>query len=145
MLYSRYRIASSLRFYFRCLISILPLEFLHNWRVNRLETELREFTGEQNLVATPQARTGLYDYLKEVIEPGDEVLTSSYTLIDMVNMIICAGGKPVFVDTAEQHYHISIEDLKKKISNKTKVLVLPHLYGTCAAIEEIIQGICELA
>ncbi len=142
MLYSRYRIASGLRFYFRCLISILTLEFLHKRRIKDLEAELREFTGEQNLIASPQARVGLYDYLKEVIEPGDEVLTSSYTLIDMVNMIICAGGKPVFVDTAAQHYHICLEDLKNKITPKTKVLVLAHLYGTCASIEEIVQ-ICK--
>ena len=142
MLYSRYRIASGLRFYFRCLISILTLEFLHQRRVPRLEEKLRRFTREENLLAIPQARVGLYWYLREVLEPGDEVLTSSYTLIDMVNMILCAGGKPVFVDTAPKHYHLCLEDLKKKITPKTKVVVVPHLYGTGAPIEAIVE-ICR--
>lgn len=142
MLYSRYRIASGLSFYFRCLISILTLEFLHKRRVPEAESQLRELAGEDQLIAIPQARVGLYLYLKEVIQPGDEVLTSSYTLIDMVNMIICAGAKPVFVDTAEQHYHICVDDLEKKITPATKVLVLPHLYGTAADIDKIV-AICK--
>ncbi|MBT6175655.1 MAG: hypothetical protein HOI23_00310 [Deltaproteobacteria bacterium] len=142
MLYSRYRIASGLSFYFRCLISILTLEFLHKRRVPAVERELRELTQEKNLIAVPQARVGLYLYLKEIIEPGDEVLTSAYTLIDMVNMIICAGGKPVFVDTGARHYHICLEDLERKITPATKVLVLPHLYGTSADIGKIVS-ICK--
>lgn len=142
MLYSRYRIASGLSFYFRCLISIFTLEFLHKRRVPEVETELRELTGEDGLIAIPQARVGLYLYLKEVIQPGDEVLTSSYTLIDMVNMIICAGAKPVFVDTGAKHYHICPEDLAQKITPATKVLVLPHLYGTSADIDQIVS-ICK--
>lgn len=141
MLYCRYRLSANLKFYTRCLTGFLTGKHRHNKQVPLLNQQLQKRFNVQNVFAINQARLGLYLYLKEILTPGDEVLISSYTLIDMVNMIICAGGIPVFVDTESDSFFMDQTDLKLKITAKSKVIVVTTLYG----IIEDISFIKELA
>lgn len=62
------------------------------------------------------------------IKPNDEVLLPSFTFSATANAIIARGAKPVFVDSREEDMCICFEDLEKKITKKTKCLILVH-YG----------------
>ena len=60
-----------------------------------LETALGDYLGAAHVASTPMARTGIYLTLSALIKPGNRVLLSPYTIADVVNMVLCAGGEPV--------------------------------------------------
>ena len=62
-------------------------------------------------------------------QKGDEVLVPSLTPVMCANAIIFAGLTPVFVDVDVDTFLIDPEDLLKKITNKTKAIMLVHMYG----------------
>ena len=141
MLYSRYRIASRLAFYWLLLREFLTFGFLRKGQTAELERVLGERVGEP-VIALPQARIGFFLYLRAVLKPGDEVIMPAYTLIDMVNMVICAGGRPVFADVMNGHYHLCENDVRQKLTSRTRVVVMCHLYGIAAPITGI-QNLCR--
>ncbi len=64
------------------------------------------------------------------VMPGDEVLLSGLTFIADLNMIIGAGAVPVVCDSKSlQDWNISVEDIKKKITRKTKAIIIVHYGG----------------
>ncbi|MFH0943060.1 MAG: aminotransferase class I/II-fold pyridoxal phosphate-dependent enzyme [Candidatus Beckwithbacteria bacterium] len=75
-------------------------------------------------------RNGLYLALKALdLKPGDEVLCQAFTCVAVPNAIIWAGAKPVFVDTKPNQFNLSLTDLKKKITPRTKALIVQHTFG----------------
>jgi len=72
------------------------------------------------------------------LEPGDEVITPSFTYIATTEVVALLNLKPVFVDVDPLTYCMDIESLKKAITPKTKAIVPVHLYGQAAPMEEIL-------
>lgn len=72
------------------------------------------------------------------LEPGDEVITPSFTYIATTEVVALLNLKPVFVDVDPVTYCMDIESLKKAITPKTKAIVPVHLYGQAAPMEEIL-------
>ena len=68
---------------------------------------------------------------------GDEIIVPSLTWPTTVNPVIQAGLKPIFVDTNFRDLSINYDDLKKKISKKTKRIFLAHILGFPADINKI--------
>lgn len=72
------------------------------------------------------------------LQPGDEVITPSFTYIATTEVVALLNLKPVFVDVDPVTYCMDIESLKKAITPKTKAIVPVHLYGQAAPMEEIL-------
>lgn len=73
------------------------------------------------------------------VGPGDEVLCPSLTFAASANCIRYAGATPVFCDiVGPDHINIDPEDIKKKISPKTKAIVVVHMAGYPAKMDEIM-------
>ena len=72
------------------------------------------------------------------LQPGDEVITPSFTYIATTEVVALLNLKPVFVDVDPLTYCMDIESLKKAITPKTKAIVPVHLYGQAAPMEEIL-------
>lgn len=72
------------------------------------------------------------------LQPGDEVITPSFTYIATTEVVALLNLKPVFVDVDPVTYCMDIESLKKAITTKTKAIVPVHLYGQAAPMEEIL-------
>ena len=70
---------------------------------------------------------------------GDEVITVSMTFVATVMSITYTGAKPVFVDVCKDTQLMNYKELEKKINNRTKAIVVVHLYGQCAEMYEIIK------
>ena len=68
---------------------------------------------------------------------GDEVITTSHTAIATVAAIISSGAKPVLVDINPESYNMDKLSLVEAITNKTKAIILVHMYGNPADIIEI--------
>lgn len=72
------------------------------------------------------------------LQPGDEVITPSFTYIATVEVVALLRLKPVFVDVDPDTYTMNIDSLKKAITAKTKAIIPVHLYGQCADMESIL-------
>ena len=70
---------------------------------------------------------------------GDEVITVSMTFVASVMSISYTGAKPVFVDVFNDTQLLNFEKIRKKITSRTKAIVVVHLYGQCAEMHEIIK------
>lgn len=72
------------------------------------------------------------------LQPGDEVITPSFTYIATTEVIALLKLKPVFVEVDLQTFCIEPDAIKKAITAKTKAIVPVHLYGHTAQMEEIM-------
>ena len=73
------------------------------------------------------------------IKKGDEVIMPSYTFTSTANCVLLRGGKPVFVDINEKNLNIDLSHVKKKITKKTKAIILVHYAGISCNMDEIIK------
>lgn len=73
------------------------------------------------------------------LEPGDEVITPSFTFIATTEVVALLGLEPVFADVNPETFCLDPESVAKSITSKTRAIVPVHLYGQSAAMEEILQ------
>jgi dTDP-4-amino-4,6-dideoxygalactose transaminase len=73
------------------------------------------------------------------LQPGDEVITPTFTFIATAEVVALLGLTPVLVDVDFGTFNISIESLKKSITPKTKAIVPVHLFGQNADMEPILK------
>ncbi|MCS7077243.1 MAG: DegT/DnrJ/EryC1/StrS family aminotransferase [Bacteroidia bacterium] len=73
------------------------------------------------------------------LEPGDEVITPSFSYIAAAETIAILRLKPVFVDSDPNTFNIDIESLKKAITPKTKAIIPVHLFGQVCDMQPILE------
>ena len=78
-------------------------------------------------------------YRKKRLKKGDEVLVPSICWPTSFWPIIQSGLKPVFVDVDRENFNIDLKDLKKKISKKTKALMLIHVLGVSTNMDKLMK------
>lgn len=76
------------------------------------------------------------------IKPGDEVLVPNLTFVATAVAALHCLAVPIFVDIDPNDYNMSPEDIKKRITPRTKAVVVVHMHGTPARMKEI-QAICK--
>ena len=107
-------------------------------RVQDFELSLREFLNVKHVVSVNSGTAALHAALLALdIKTEDEVLLPSFTFVATANAVVASGAKPVFVDINTKDYTIDLQDLKKKISRKSKAIIPVHLYGHPADLTEI--------
>ncbi len=103
------------------------------------EQKLEEFFSVSSATTFDSGRSALYFSLKALdIQPGDEVLVQAYTCGVVSNAIIWTGATPVYVDV-KNDFTLDPNDLKKKITSRSKVLILQHTFGIPADIDSLMQ------
>jgi UDP-N-acetylbacillosamine transaminase len=114
--------------------------------VDRFEQSICDYTGVSHALATINGTSSIHLALRVLgIKEGDIVLASSFTFIGSVSPILYQNATPYFIDSDKKSWNVSPECLKKAIEKspkKPKALILTHLYGQCADIEEI-AAICK--
>lgn len=73
------------------------------------------------------------------LQPGDEVIVPSFTYIATAEVIALLHGVPVFVDVNEDSFTADPACIEAAITPKTKAIIVVHLYGQCAPMEEILK------
>jgi len=115
------------------------------WRgddLERLERATADWSGARHAVAVPMARVGIYLAVKALIRPGQNVVMSPYTIADVVNMVVCAGGVPLFADIEPQTCNIDAAEVERLIDANTGLVMVTHFYGLACDIERIAD-ICR--
>lgn len=84
----------------------------------------------EEVILTPSCTTALELAAESIgIKPGDEILMPSYTYVSTANAFIRSGGIPVFVDSEKECPNMDVQDLKNKITRKSKAVVIVHYSG----------------
>ena len=125
----------------------LLIKFVFTRNKDKIRTRVKEkfesLFGISNLLLLPQCRVGIYLAVKAIVEPKkNEIILPAYTIYDVVNMVLAGGGKPVFCDVKRSTSNINPEEIVKKITAKTRAVLVPHLHGLSAEITEI-RKICD--
>ena len=107
-----------------------------------LERRIADRLGIGHAVVMPMARTGIYFAVKGLIRPGQKVILSPYTIADVVNMVVCAGGIPVFADVERSTGNIDPAAIERSIDGETGAVLVTHLYGMMADMSRI-TAICK--
>lgn len=113
--------------------------------INEVERLICEKLGCEYAVALATGTAALHMAIKVAgVKPGDKVFCSDMTFSASVNPIVYEGGIPVFIDVEYDTWNMSPEALEKafQLYPDVKVVVLVHLYGTPAKVDEI-KAICD--
>jgi UDP-2-acetamido-2-deoxy-ribo-hexuluronate aminotransferase len=106
--------------------------------VAELEAKLAAFTGSRHCVTVASGTEALLIALMVLdLKPGDEVVTTPFTFAATAEMIVLAGGKPVFVDVEADTCNIDAGGIAASITPRTKAIMPVSLYGQVADMEEI--------
>ena len=140
----RYRIYSRLREYAAILSSLLSGKMRVGEDPVILEKTIVKRNQNRFAQCTPTARVAIYLAVKGIIKPKQKVILSPYTISDVINMVICAGGIPVFADLAQGTCNIAPEEIAKCIDAETGAVLITHLHGLSCDMERI-SSICQAA
>lgn len=104
----------------------------------KFEQAFADWNGAKFGISTSSGTAALHVALASLgIGPGDEVIVPSYTFIASSFAVCQALAIPVFADVEPQSHTISAEDIERKISDRTKAIVVVHLYGEVCDMDAI--------
>lgn len=113
--------------------------------IDEVEREISDFVGVKYSVALSSGTSALHLAIKLAgVKPGDKVFCSDVTFSATVNPVVYEGGIPVFIDSEYDTWNMDPVALEKafELYPDVKVVVLVHLYGTPAKVDEI-KEICK--
>lgn len=97
---------------------------------------------EGRAVAMSNGTSALYVALKALkVGEGDEVIVPTYVCTSLLNAVYMAQAKPIIADIQEKDFNMSLLGVKKKATNKTKAVILPHMFGVPADIVAMRQAL----
>jgi len=106
--------------------------------VKELESKLAEYCETKHGIGVASGTDALLLSLMAAgINPGDEVITSTFTFFATAGVISRLGAKPVFVDIDSSTFNIIPGLIDEAITSKTKAIIPVHLYGQIAEMDEI--------
>lgn len=112
--------------------------------IGRFERAFADYIGAQHATTVCNGTVAIHLALEALaIGAGDEVIVPTLTYVASVNTIIQTGAKPVFVDSLDATWQIDPEDVKRKITPKTKAIMVVHLYGLPCDMDAI-TAICKV-
>ncbi len=106
----------------------------------RLCQKFAEIYGVKHCAVTSSGTSAIHTALGAVgIKPGDEVITSPITDMGSVIGILYQNAIPVFADLDPNSYNMTAKSVEEKITDKTRAVVVVHLAGNAAEIDEIVK------
>lgn len=105
-------------------------DFYGGPRIREIEKEWAGYFGVKNAIALNSATSGLYCAIGALgVGPGDEVIVSPYTMTASAISPVIFNAVPVFADIEEEYYCLSPESVEKRITSRTKAIVVVDIFG----------------
>lgn len=118
--------------------------FINGPDVKQFATELGAYLGVKHVIPCANGTDALQIALMALgLQPGDEVITPSFTYIATVEVVALLKLKPVFVEVDPHTFTIDVDALKNAITPKTKAIIPVHLYGQSADMTPILKLAAE--
>ena len=106
--------------------------------LKKFEENFHNFIGTKYSIGVGSATQALHLALRTInISKGDEVIVPTFTFAATANAVLYCGAKPVFCDVDLDSYNILADEIKKKISRKTKAVIVVHYGGQACDMEQI--------
>ena len=110
--------------------------------VSSFEEEFAAYVGSKHCVGVANGLDALWMAFRVLgIGPGDEVLVQGNTYIASVMGITMNGATPIFIEP-DEYYQIDVTKLEEHITDKTKAILVVHLYGHNAKMDEVV-ALCK--
>lgn len=107
--------------------------------VSKIENRIRELFGVKYCITTTSGRHAIKLALLSLgLRIGDGVILPDYTCLSVLTPVLELGLKPVFADIGDD-LHIDPESVKRVIRPQTKALIVPHLFGALAPMDQLLQ------
>jgi len=107
--------------------------------VQKFEQSFANYLNIGHAVATNSGTSALHLTLLALdVGPGDEVIIPSYVCCALLNAVNYTGAKPVLADICPDTYNIDAADIKKHLSNRTRAIIVPHLFGLPADLDSLL-------
>ena len=114
--------------------------FILGPEVEKMEKALCKYLGCKHAIGVSSGTDALLLALMAIdLKPGDEVIVPTYSFFATAGVVSRLNAVPVFADIDPITFNISVDEIKKKITPKTKAIVPVHLYGQSAAMEKIMR------
>ena len=108
--------------------------------VGRFETAFANFCGVKYALSCCNGTAALHLVLMAFgVGPGDEVIVPTLTFVATANAVTYCGAKPVFVDSDLETWNIDPLLIEKKITPRTKGIIVVHLYGNPCEMDMILE------
>jgi dTDP-4-amino-4,6-dideoxygalactose transaminase len=115
-------------------------QFINGPAVQAFREELEQYLNVKHVIPCANGTDALQIALMALdLQPGDEVITPSFTYIATTEVIALLRLTPVFVEVNEDNFCMDIQSLREAITPKTKAIIPVHLYGQAANMEEIMK------
>src|ERR1043166_4867095 len=112
--------------------------FILGKRVDEFERDFAAYCHSKHAVGLSSGTDALLIALMVLgVKPGDEVIVPAYSFFATAGVVDRLGAVPVFVDVCLDDYNLDPAQIEARIGPKTKAIMPVHLYGQCAAMEEI--------
>lgn len=107
---------------------------------SKFAKEFAEYIGTKHVINTSFGRTAIYLGLRAINVLNKEVIIPTFTCTVVSQAVLMAGATPIFVDIDYDTFDFDINDLKQKITENTKAIILTHYFGNVVRnLEEIIE------
>ena len=109
-------------------------------QLEKFEADFSKYTKAKYAIAVSNCTAALHLSLKALgIKENDEVIIPDLTFVADANAILACNAKPVIVDINKNDFFLSISNLKKNITKKTKAVIPVHIYGQVCNINEVFD------
>nr|WP_319510908.1 DegT/DnrJ/EryC1/StrS family aminotransferase [uncultured Draconibacterium sp.] len=118
---------------------IKSTRFIKSGKVLDFEAKLARYLNT-NVIACGNGTDALQlAFMALDLEPGDEVITTPFSFVSTVEVLVLMGLKPVFVDVCPGTFNLDVAQIETVITSKTKAILPVHLFGQCANMEAILD------
>jgi len=106
--------------------------------VKQFESAFAKFLGLEYATSTNSGTSALHLTLLAMgIGPGDEVIIPSFVCSALLNAVNYTGATPILTDIDPNTYNLDVVDAQRLINNRTKAIIVPHLFGLAANLDAI--------
>jgi len=109
-------------------------------QLEKFESDFCKYSNSKYAIAVSNCTAALHLSLMALgIKKNDEVIIPDLTFVADANAILACNAKPVIADINKENFFLSISNIKKNITKKTKAIIPVHIYGQVCNIDEILD------
>jgi len=114
--------------------------FILGPEVQKMEEEFCSYLKCKHAIGVSSGTDALLLALMAInIKPGDEVIVPTYSFFATAGVVSRLNGVPVLTDIDPVTYNLDPDDVKRKVTPKTKAIIPVHLYGQCADMQPVME------
>ena len=114
--------------------------YINGDEVKQFSGALEDYLESKHVISCGNGTDALQAALMALeLRPGDEVITTSFSFVATVEVIVLLGLRPVLVDVDPETFNIDPECVREALTDRTRAVIPVHLFGQGAAMDQIME------